>query len=123
MQEAQMTAAQAAQTTQTTYQHYRNNHAECSVSIAGHYPVTVDSVPGVCSITRNVSLILVERQGLTNLHDIVGRVFLAIAQVSTDVLFISQSSAQGNFCFVVPRESACCALNAIQSELAPEMEH
>src|SRR4051812_25444384 len=72
-------------------------------------------------ITPEVSLILIERQGMSNIHDLTGRTFLAVAHCNAPVLLISQSSAQGNFCFVVPRESAACVLEAVTAELSAEI--
>src|SRR5258708_1839291 len=73
------------------------------------------------SVTRDVSLILVERQAMGHMHDIAGRTFLAMARTSANVLLISQSSAQGNFCFVVPRESVACVIESISAELSLEI--
>jgi aspartokinase len=96
---------------------YTNTTTATNTTSAPHRHPTTPLI-----VIHDMSLIRVERQGLTNMHDLAGRVFLAVAQTQAHVLLISQSSAEGNFCFVVPRESLDRVREAIHCELQPEIE-
>ena len=51
-------------------------------------------------LNRQVSLVSVNRRGMAYLPDLQGRAFTTLAQAAIEVLFISQSSSEGDFCFI-----------------------
>lgn len=71
---------------------------------------------------RQVSLITIEQQGMAVLPDLPGKVMLALAQANIDVLFMSQSSCQGNLCVVVARRDVCDALDVLRIALQQELD-
>lgn len=66
-----------------------------------------------------VCLMTVERCGINQRPDLVGRLLMTLARLDIPVLLMSQSSHEGNFCVVIPQEHAASALNALNAELCP----
>jgi aspartate kinase len=74
------------------------------------------------TVIKDVSLISVEGRGMVGVPGIAGRTFSAVARVHVNVLLISQSSSEQNFCFVVPGNSTDVTLRSINHELKYEIE-
>src|SRR5262249_30641855 len=72
-------------------------------------------------IIDEVGLISIERQGMVALFDLVGRTLLTAARLDVRILMLSQSSAESNFCFAVPRSQAVALVDALCEELQPEI--
>lgn len=87
-------------------------------------PDSVASATVIKAVTsiRNVALLMVGGRGMIGVPGIAGRTFLATAKVGANILMISQSSSEQNFCFVVMDEKAQEAKRAIEAELADEIE-
>ncbi len=78
-------------------------------------------IKAVTSI-RSVSLLTVSGKGMIGVPGIAGRTFLATAKAGGNILMISQASSEQSFCFLVTLERANDAKDAIESELAAEIE-
>ncbi|MCC7450703.1 MAG: hypothetical protein IT324_25035 [Anaerolineae bacterium] len=76
---------------------------------------------GTVRIMRDVSLIGIEQRSAERPSDVVGRAFLALERLGVKVLLISQSSAAGNFCFVIPSEQAQVVMDTLSQELNVEL--
>ena len=74
-----------------------------------------------CTVRTALSLIIIEQRGTLRPLDLMGRIFLAVARLKVDVLLISQSSCDGNFCFVIPQEKTQSVLSALNDELQLEL--
>ena len=74
-----------------------------------------------CTVRTGVSLVTLEQRGSASPLDLAGRTFLAVARLNVDVLLISQSSCDGNFCFVIPPEKTQSVLSALNHMLQPEL--
>ena len=64
-----------------------------------------------------LSLIVLEQRGIARPLDLAGRTFLAVARQNIKVLLISQSSSDGNICFVIPREDTQSLVSALDGDL------
>jgi aspartokinase/homoserine dehydrogenase 1 len=71
---------------------------------------------------RNVSLLTVGGKGMIGVPGIAGRTFLAAAKAGANILMISQASSEQSFCFVVMNDRANEAKQAIEAELASEID-
>lgn len=78
-------------------------------------------IKAVTSI-RSVSLLTVSGKGMIGVPGIAGRTFLAAAQAGANILMIAQASSEQSFCFVVMDERTHQVRQAIERELAAEME-
>ena len=73
-------------------------------------------------VTEDVSLILINRRAAASVNNLVARALIAVATVQVNVLLMSQASAEGNFCFAVPRSTVVNVLDALFTEFHTEME-
>ena len=71
----------------------------------------------------DVAMITVGGPGIMGVRGLLGRTFTTIAAVRADVLLISQSSSQNNFCFAVSAELAQSAVEALRREFAKDLAH
>jgi len=71
---------------------------------------------------RSVSMMTVSGKGMLGVPGIAGRTFLATAQAGANILMISQSSSEQSFCFTVVDDRATIVKDAIESELASEIQ-
>ena len=71
---------------------------------------------------RSVSLVTVSGRGMIGVPGIAGRTFLATATAGANILMISQSSSEQSFCFVVTDDRVDAAVQAIEAELAKEID-
>jgi aspartokinase/homoserine dehydrogenase 1 len=69
-------------------------------------------VKGITAI-REVSEVTVEGRGMLGIPGIAARVFTAVAEEQVNVLMISQSSSEQSICFIVPRDAAARAIEAL----------
>jgi aspartate kinase len=69
-------------------------------------------VKGITAI-RKVSEVTVEGRGMLGIPGIAARVFTAVAEEQINVLMISQSSSEQSICFIVPRDAAGRAIEAL----------
>jgi aspartokinase/homoserine dehydrogenase 1 len=69
-------------------------------------------VKGITAI-RKVSEVTVEGRGMLGIPGIAARVFTAVAEEQINVLMISQSSSEQSICFIVPRDAAGRANEAL----------
>lgn len=74
-----------------------------------------------CTARSGLSLIVLEQRRMSQSLDLVGRTFMAVARLNIEVLLISKSSSDGNFCFVIPQEHAQTVANTLRNELAAEV--
>ncbi len=102
--------------------HVRNtfnpDHPGTLVGLNGRQSSTV--IKAVTSI-RDVSLLTVSGRGMLGVPGIAGRTFLATANAGANILMISQSSSEQNFCFTVVDDKAQKVKDAVESELAEEI--
>lgn len=82
----------------------------------------VSTVIKAVTCVKNVSLLTVSGRGMIGVPGIAGRTFLATAKAGANILMISQASSEQNFCFVVLDDRANEAKQAIEAELAAEIE-
>lgn len=75
-----------------------------------------DSVGIAYTLRRDVFLIGVERPGIANAPDFTARAYLAAAAAEVNPIFITQASAAGSFCAVVPAKEIYAYLDALRSE-------
>jgi len=85
-------------------------------------PATDGGVKGLTAI-RDVTLITVGGPGIVGVPDVLGRTFATIAAVRSNVLLISQSSAQNHICLIVPCGIAKPTVEALRREFAQELAH
>jgi bifunctional aspartokinase / homoserine dehydrogenase 1 len=80
---------------------------------------------GVKALTaiRDVALISVGGPGIVGVPDVVGRTFSTTAQLRADVFLISQSSSQNDICFIVSKEQAQRAVEALRREFVQDLAH
>ena len=78
-------------------------------------------IKAVTSI-RSVSLLTVTGKGMMGVPGIAGRTFLAAAHAGANVLMIAQASSEQSFCFVVLDERTKVVKQAIEAELAEEID-
>lgn len=71
--------------------------------------------------TGGVSLLNVQGPGMTGVPGIAARVFQAMATRGINVIFISQASSEHSICFAVNEPAAARAVEALRTELAPEL--
>jgi aspartokinase/homoserine dehydrogenase 1 len=81
-------------------------------------PGTVKAVTAI----RDVSLVTVAGRGMIGVPGIAARTFLAVARQGANVLMISQSSSEQSICFVIPQAKSAAVVQAIEDELARELE-
>lgn len=79
------------------------------------------SVTGVSSIS-NVSLVLVEGIGVSEVTELARRFFAALERAKSNVLLTSQGCAQHALCVAVPPEQAAEAVAFVRDEFAHELE-
>src|SRR5262249_9756916 len=77
---------------------------------------------GTIQISSQLCLFCVERRGIASGPDLVGRSLLCLFQQNITLLMFSQSSASGNFCFVVPGANRECVLSALTAELHDDLQ-
>jgi aspartate kinase len=82
---------------------------------------TNKTVKAVAAI-KNMSLVSVEGPGMVGIPGVAGRTFTAVAQTGTNVLMISQASSEQAICFVVPGADVQKVVQALENELAREIE-
>lgn len=70
----------------------------------------------------NVSLLTVSGAGMLGVPGIAGRSFLATAKAGANILMISQASSEQSFCFSVLEHQAESVKEAVETELASEIE-
>ncbi|HEX8817748.1 MAG TPA: aspartate kinase [Terriglobales bacterium] len=70
---------------------------------------------------KDVALITVGGPGFIGVTDVVGRAFATIAALRADVLLISQSSSQNEFCLIVPAAVARHTVEALRREFAHDL--
>jgi aspartokinase len=83
------------------------------------------SVPGNAynlQVSSHLCLFCVERRGIGCGPDLVGRTLLCLFQHGVKLLMFSQSSASGNFCFVVSSASREIVLSALTAELYDDLQ-
>ena len=83
---------------------------------------TVGGVKGLTAI-RDVALITVGGPDIVGLPDVLGRTFATAAAVRSNVLLISQSSAQNDICFIMPSATARHTVDALRREFAQDLAH
>ena len=71
---------------------------------------------------KDLSLITVEGPGMIGIPGVAGRTFTAVAKTDTNVLMISQASSEQSICFVVPSTDVPKVVEALEAELAREIE-
>jgi aspartokinase/homoserine dehydrogenase 1 len=71
---------------------------------------------------KNMSMINVEGPGMIGIPGVAGRTFTAVASTGANVLMISQASSEQSICFVVPTTDTPNVVNALEQELAREIE-
>jgi aspartokinase/homoserine dehydrogenase 1 len=89
--------------------------------------VTAQSEPSSTVIkavtaVRNVTMLTVSGRGMIGVPGIAGRVFTAAARANANVLMFSQSSSEQAMCLVITDDSAGDAKEAIEAELASEID-
>lgn len=86
-------------------------------------PHGVASSEGIKTVTaiREVSLIAIGGPGIAGLNNLAERTVSATTEVRANVLFNSQSSAQGDICFVVYSSDAKRTVEALRREFAHEL--
>ncbi len=98
---------------------FNPDHPGTLVGLNGRQSSTV--IKAVTSI-RDVSLLTVSGRGMLGVPGIAGRTFLATANAGANILMISQSSSEQNFCFTVVDDKAQMVKDAVESELAEEID-
>lgn len=83
---------------------------------------TDGGVKGLTAI-RDVTLITVGGPGIVGLPGVLGRTFATTAAVRSNVLLISQSSAQNDICLIVPSAIARHTVDALRREFAQDLAH
>ncbi|HUI73591.1 MAG TPA: aspartate kinase [Candidatus Acidoferrum sp.] len=80
---------------------------------------------GVKALTaiRDVALISIGGPGIVGVPDVVGRTFSTTAELHADVFLISQSSSQNDICFIVSKEHAQTAVEALRREFVQDLAH
>lgn len=78
---------------------------------------------GVKALTaiRDVALIAIGGPGIVGVPDVVGRTFSTTAELRAEVLLISQSSSQNDICFIVSKEHAQAAVEALRREFSQDL--
>jgi len=71
---------------------------------------------------KNMSLISVQGSGMVGIPGVAGRVFTAVGRSHASVLMISQASSEQSICFVVSMSDAAKVVDALNHELARELE-
>jgi len=79
-------------------------------------------VKGLTAI-RDVTLITVGGPGIVGVPDVLGRTFATTAAVRSNVLLISQSSAQNDICLIVPSGIARRTVDGLRREFAQDLAH
>lgn len=74
------------------------------------------------NITAEVAVLLLEQRIGTPIFDLAGKVLCAAAYADTNVLCLSQSSSNGNFSFVVPREDSQRVRNVLRQQLWQDLK-
>jgi aspartate kinase len=85
-------------------------------------PATDGGVKGLTAI-RDVTLITVGGPGIVGVPDVLGRTFATTAAVRSNVLLISQSSAQNDICLIVPSGIARRTVDGLRREFAQDLAH
>jgi aspartokinase len=83
------------------------------MSVAFPASINADAI----NITAEVTVILVEQRAGAFIFDLAGKVLSAAAYADASVLALSQSSACGNFSFVVPREDGTRVRSVLGQQL------
>jgi len=78
-------------------------------------------IAGIASI-EPVALVNVEGGGMVGVPGIAARLFGALARAAVNIIMISQASSEHSICVVCRQEEAARALEALQAELAAELE-
>jgi len=97
------------------------NPDEPGTRIGAEHQAANTAVKAVTSV-RNVSMLTVSGRGMLGVPGIAGRTFLATAQAGANILMISQASSEQSFCFVVLDDRATAAKDAVEGELATEIQ-
>lgn len=69
---------------------------------------------------RDISLVTVRRRGLFNSPEFTAHLLTLAGNLSIPVLMISQSSAEGNLCLVIPRRDDQLLLSKLYDDLRTE---
>jgi bifunctional aspartokinase / homoserine dehydrogenase 1 len=85
-------------------------------------PRTDGGVKGLTAI-GDLTLITVGGPGIVGVPDVLGRTFATTAAVRSNVLLISQSSAQNDISLIVPSGIAKCTVEALRREFAQDLAH
>jgi aspartokinase len=95
-----------------------HDNREVIMSLA--FPADIDA--DAINITAEVAVILVEQRIGASLFDLAGKVLSAAAYADASVLALSQSSACGNFSFVVPREDGTRVRGVLGQQLWDDLK-
>ena len=71
---------------------------------------------------KNMSIITIAGTGMMGIPGVAGRTFSAVAKTGSSVMMISQASSEQSICFMVKTDEATIVLDALQAELAIEIE-
>jgi aspartokinase/homoserine dehydrogenase 1 len=71
---------------------------------------------------RGLSMVTVEGRGMMGVPGIAARTFGAVASRGASVLMISQASSEQSICFVIPTETVPSVIQAIEEEMALELD-
>jgi len=82
---------------------------------------TCGTIRAVTAI-KNLSMVTVEGRGMMGVPGIAARTFGAVASRGASVLMISQASSEQSICFVVPEETVPAVVQAIEAEMAVELD-
>jgi aspartokinase len=85
------------------------------------FALSADHHAYAINITAEVAVILLEQRIGTPIFDLAGKVLCAAAYADTNVLCLSQSSASGNFSFVVPRDDGQRVRGVLRQHLWDEL--
>ncbi|MBX3080207.1 MAG: hypothetical protein KF716_01150 [Anaerolineae bacterium] len=84
------------------------------------FPAELDA--DALNITAEIAVILVEQRVTAPIFDLAGKVLSAAAYADAAVLALSQSSASGNFSFVVPREAGSRVRHVLGQQLWDDLK-
>jgi aspartokinase len=73
-------------------------------------------------VTANVAMITIERRGMISAPEFVGKALTALASLQITLHSFTQSSSEGNFCLVIPQESAPLAVSTLMAIFEDELK-
>lgn len=91
-------------------------------TLISHESEESDTVIKAVTCISDVSLLTVSGAGMLGVPGIAGRSFLATANAGANILMISQASSEQSFCFSVMGHQAQAVKDAVEAELASEIE-